>query len=186
MPIIYGFYSGQLRALAKTIKRDGEIQKKHIVKTYEAVNDAADHIDKIEDNWINWAQKQHGKELIYLASPYTHEDPAVMEERFQRVNKAAGVLLEQGHNIFSPISHFHPIAKAHNLPTEWEFWKRIDEIYISLSKQLWVLTQDGWKTSVGVNAEMEIARSQELQIWLVNPDDFKVTHLFYDPLSKNP
>lgn len=112
--------------------------------------------------------------LSYLATPYTHEDPAVMVQRFELVNKVAGVLLERGISVFSPISHFHPIAMAHKLPTGWEFWKEVDTVYLGLSREMLILDIDGVKESTGVNAEIEISRKLGLPIRKVDPNDFSI------------
>lgn len=64
---------------------------------------------------------------IYLAIPYT----GIEEESFNVVNKVAGELMQQGHIVYSPISHSHPIAKVSKLPTSYDYWKRVDEEFIS-------------------------------------------------------
>jgi len=108
--------------------------------------------------------------LIYLASPYTHDNDRVVEARVKLATKVAGELLKRGHVVFSPITHFHPIAKVCGLPTDWAFWKNIDEVYIKLSDYLYVLMQDGWEESVGVQAEIEIARELGKTIRYINKE----------------
>jgi hypothetical protein len=98
------------------------------------------------------------KGLIYLASPYSHPDPRVEEARFEAVCMAAGRLMAQGHHIFSPIAHSHPIAKRHKLPTDWEYWKKYDEAILRTCAHFWVYSRDGWRESTGVAAETAIAR----------------------------
>ena len=71
------------------------------------------------------------KTLVYLATPYTHPDPAVMEARFLAVNRVAARLMGEGLHIFSPISHTRPIAIAGDLQHDWEFWKQYDEAILS-------------------------------------------------------
>lgn len=101
-------------------------------------------------------------ELIYLACPYSHEDKMVMEERFKAVNKLAASLMGEGYYIFSPISHTHPIAIEGALPRGWEYWEGYDRTIIKACKGLCVFKLNGWKESVGVQAEIKIA--QELGI----------------------
>jgi hypothetical protein len=43
--------------------------------------------------------------MIYLASPYSHPDRAVREERFRGACRATAALLRSGHAVFSPIAH---------------------------------------------------------------------------------
>lgn len=49
--------------------------------------------------------------MIYLASPYSHPDPAVEELRFEAACEAACKLMQQGHHVFSPIAHTHPVGR---------------------------------------------------------------------------
>lgn len=101
--------------------------------------------------------KSDKKGLIYLATPYSHPNPEVMEQRFRAVNKVAAKLMEQGLHIFSPISHSHPISIEGNLPTNWEYWESYDRVFLNASQKLIVLKLDGWEESVGVAAEIRIA-----------------------------
>jgi hypothetical protein len=102
--------------------------------------------------------------FTYLASPYSHPDPEVRHQRFEAVNKAAAELMRRGHVIFSPISHSHIIARDHDLPTDWEFWERIDLEFVKKCDELWVLKLDGWEESKGVWAEICIAKSLDLPV----------------------
>jgi hypothetical protein len=60
-------------------------------------------------------------DLVYLASPYTHADKAVMEDRFRAACRYAACLMRRGINVFSPIAHSHPIAQF-GLPPDWQFF----------------------------------------------------------------
>ncbi len=95
--------------------------------------------------------------MIYLASPYSHPDPAVREERYRAACRATASLLRAGLIVFSPIAHSHALVE-HGLPTEWKFWEHIDRAYLERCDFLLVLMLEGWKASVGVQAEIGIAR----------------------------
>ena len=94
--------------------------------------------------------------MIYLASPYSHSDASVREERFQAACRAAAALIRAGHVVFSPVAHTHPIA-AHGLPYDWNFWERIDSAQLARCDDLVVLTLEGWQQSEGVQAELRLA-----------------------------
>lgn len=114
------------------------------------------------------------KFLTYLAVPYSHKDPQIREYRFKEANRAAGKLINDGHYVFSPISHTHPIAMISELPKGWEYWKTFDEIYLNSSHTLIVLTLDGWKESIGVTAEINLAKELSLIIYyMTETHDFK-------------
>ncbi len=96
---------------------------------------------------------------IYLATPYSsHADLVVRKARFEVVNKIAALLMNKGYLVFSPISHTHPIALAGDLPKGWEFWREYDLTFIEWCDEVFVLKQNGWKESVGVIAEIKIAK----------------------------
>ncbi len=95
---------------------------------------------------------------IYLACPYTHDDPAVREARFEAANRAAAKLMTPGHSVFSPISMTHPIAETADLPKGWEFWAGQDLPFLEWCDKVVVLQVPGWKESVGVQEEIRIAR----------------------------
>jgi nucleoside 2-deoxyribosyltransferase len=107
--------------------------------------------------------------LIYLATPYSHEDTAIRDERFNIACRVAARLMAQGHLIFSPIAHTHPIAMAGELPTDWEFWKRYDHAHLDAAAQVWVLRIDGWDRSKGVAAEIEYAMSKGKPVAYICP-----------------
>ena len=108
--------------------------------------------------------------MIYLASPYTHPDARVRERRFQEACRASAALLRAGVVVFSPIAHSHPIAN-YGLPTNWEFWERVDREYLARCDLLAVLTLPGWRESVGVQAEIQIAIELGLRIIFLNPGE---------------
>jgi hypothetical protein len=96
-------------------------------------------------------------ELIYIATPYSHSDSKVQQERFDKVNRFSAGLMGDGLYVFSPISHAHPIAEVGCLPKGWDFWSKYDRLMISKCTKLIVFMQDGWKESTGVQAEIKIA-----------------------------
>jgi hypothetical protein len=96
-------------------------------------------------------------QLIYLASPYTHADREVMEQRYQSVMACRAAMMRDGLHIYSPIVDCHEMSKRHELPHVWKYWQAFDELLISRCDRLWILTIDGWDGSKGVAAETQIA-----------------------------
>lgn len=107
--------------------------------------------------------------MIYLASPYTHPDPAIREARFRAAYRQAAEMFRCGIPVFSPIAYSHAIA-AHDLPLEWDFWERFDRAFLEVCAEVWVLTLDGWRESRGVQAEIELAHELGKPVVLVEPD----------------
>ncbi len=106
---------------------------------------------------------------IYLACPYSDLNPSVRSARFEQVNLAAGKLMNEGHLVFSPISHTHPIAIACNLPLDFDFWEAYDRTFLEWCDMMYVLTLDDWLKSKGVIKEMDIAKELGKPIHFINP-----------------
>lgn len=106
--------------------------------------------------------------LSYLASPYTDDDPKVRRTRFEAACAVVGKLMTQGHVVFSPIGHSHCLIEAGGCPVGWEYWQTFDRAIIEISKVVVVLCLDGWKESVGVQAEIAIAREIGIPISFVD------------------
>ncbi len=112
---------------------------------------------------------KHRNQLIYLASPYSHECDPVRELRFRQICEYAGYFMSMGYDIYSPIAHSHSIAVHSQLPTDWQFWRNTCTKMISKCDEFWVLTMDGWATSIGVREETKIAKQMGKNIKHVSP-----------------
>lgn len=108
--------------------------------------------------------------MIYLASPYSHADPKIIEARFEYATKVSGFLMNEGSVVFSPITHSHLVAKMWNMPTVWSFWQGQDLHILRRCDSLVVLAIPGWKESVGVQAEIEFAEDIEIPISMLYPE----------------
>ncbi len=107
--------------------------------------------------------------MIYLASPYSHPESSVREQRFRAACVAAVRLIRVGHIVFSPITHGHSLA-LHGLPTDWRFWERFDHRQLACCDEMIVLTLDGWRESEGVQAEIRLATEFGKPIRYLDPD----------------
>ena len=108
--------------------------------------------------------------MIYLASPYHHPEPDVMEDRFHKVAMATAHFLEQGLVVYSPIAHNHYLACNFNLPRDWPFWRKIDFGMLRHAEALYILTLPGWDKSVGVQAERDMAARLLIPTYLVDEE----------------
>ena len=94
--------------------------------------------------------------MIYLASPYSHPDPAVQQRRFEQVCGVASALMRNGTVVFSPIAHSHCISLAGGLPGDFIYWEEFDRTILSVCKALLVLKLEGWEESAGIKSEIAI------------------------------
>lgn len=101
---------------------------------------------------------------IYLASPYTAEDPLLRETRYQLSVYASAVLVNAGYIVYSPIAYTHVMATKYNIqPTNSDWWLTFDESFVKdWATVIAVLMIPGYKQSSGVNLELEWAREEGL------------------------
>lgn len=107
--------------------------------------------------------------MIYLATPYSHPDPAVREMRFREACRHAAFLMRAGQVVFSPIAHTHPIATQNGLPGGWDYWRRVDSEFLLRCDGLTVVQMDGWKESKGVAAEISLAKTYGVPVAFMRP-----------------
>lgn len=87
----------------------------------------------------------------YLASPYADYAGGIDAAAHEAcVN--AGLLLDTGVHVFSPIAHSHAIRCAIG-PRPHEFWMAADRRFMDAACGLIVLELDGWRESRGVKIE---------------------------------
>jgi hypothetical protein len=91
--------------------------------------------------------------MIYLASPYSGT-PEEMQERYEAARERTADFLSRNFMIYSPIVHCHELAKHHNLPKDFAFWRDYNFHFLALAEQLWVYMLPGWHTSQGVTREV--------------------------------
>ena len=102
---------------------------------------------------------------IYLASPYSHPDKSVRENRFRAACKAASLLMVQGYLVFSPIAHSHTIAQYLDNHLDLDFWLEIDLSFLdSWADEMWILCIPGWWESKGIRREIEHAKKHGIHV----------------------
>lgn len=102
-------------------------------------------------------------ELIYLACPYSNDDPLVEDARYQLVTKvAAALIVKTGCEVFSPITHSHLINRlavryaleeGESWGPTYDFWLRFDYHMLDVADWLYILTLVGWSESKGIQLE---------------------------------
>lgn len=105
--------------------------------------------------------------MIYLASPYSHPDPAVVKYRYQATRSQLAKMLDAGVYVYSPVVHFHHVAKHHELPTDAKFWSNHNRHMLNLANRMDVLCLDGWEESAGVGEELGWAKEFRIPVRLI-------------------
>ena len=110
------------------------------------------------------------RRIIYLAAPYTDPDPAIRQERYERVTEAAMRLVEQDHIVFSPLTHSHPIEVLSSAirPSDW--WCDFDETFMAVCTEMAILPLPGWERSSGVARERAYFEERGRPVWIIEPE----------------
>lgn len=108
--------------------------------------------------------------LIYLAIPYSW-NPEIANEV---ANKVSANLMKDGHVVFSPISHSHPIANNldKSLRKDHEFWMKqdlpilakCDELCLVNIKGIGIDSKKLINESRGVQEEINFAKKENIEI----------------------
>jgi len=97
---------------------------------------------------------------IYLAIPYSKIDK---QYSYELVNKATIYFINKGNNVYSPITHTHPLVMM-GLDGAWDFWAECDYQFIDWADEIVVVippVDNGWQLveeSVGVQAEIKYGK----------------------------
>lgn len=103
--------------------------------------------------------------FYYLASPYTHEDPAVVEQRVELAHQYYSEFTVHGLHIHNATYESHRAARTHKLPTHYQFWLAHNSAFIIPSAGVIVAEIDGHEQSNGVRSEIEEARRLGLPVY---------------------
>lgn len=91
----------------------------------------------------------------YMATPYSTY-PSGIDRAFIDAAIAAGEFIKHGINVYSPITHTHPIAVNSNMdPYSHDIWMPLDEQMMENAHGLIVLKMPNWQASKGISMEVE-------------------------------
>ncbi len=113
--------------------------------------------------------------VLYVASPYYHDNPWVMVDRYEATSRFCLLLLAQGYCPISTVMIWHPAKKQFNITScESKIMQGCLEL-LSKCDTVVVLTLPGWKESKGVQEEVAFARSLEIPVRYMNEKDAVIT-----------
>jgi len=105
--------------------------------------------------------------LAYLACPYSDPDPKVRERRWVMVTGAMACLMKDRKRVvYSPITSTHFLVDL-GIPLGWDFWEAPSLQMLERCDCLIVLGLEGWKSSVGVQAELAHARALNIPTYFL-------------------
>jgi hypothetical protein len=113
---------------------------------------------------------------VYIAVPYSHPDARVRDNRAREADRYAVYLLNRGMTFYSPISMTHGMCKSglvsvatEHGESDWERYAAMDTAHLANCRELHVLCVQGWFESVGVRAEIRLARELDMQVVFIEP-----------------
>lgn len=101
--------------------------------------------------------------MLYLAAPYNHPEPEVVERRMSMVYAKILTLMNDGHVVVSPLLN-DPLVKIGQLPTAWSYWQRYSETLLSSCERMVVLNLEGWDQSTGIAGEIDFCRKRSIPV----------------------
>ena len=102
--------------------------------------------------------------MIFIASPYLHNDTEVMEHRFLTVEQYVAECLFNGECVISPIVSYHHMANRFDMRKDFKFWKEVNHDLLERSDSIRVLMLPEWRESRGVLDEMAVSSYINLPI----------------------
>ncbi len=107
--------------------------------------------------------------LAYLATPYSKYKPGI-EQAFIDAAKLAALLMRAGVNVYSPITHTHPID-----PFDHAIWMPFDEAMMTAADVLLVAHMQGWQESFGIAHEIKFFEDAGKPIFDLDPQTLVMT-----------
>lgn len=110
--------------------------------------------------------------MIYLAQPYSNDPEYNYKKACQFLAYAAR---EWPVKVFySPIVHWHEVAKRYSLPTDAGYWwTQNSYIMKNAASEMWVLQLPGWRMSKGLGMELTYAPECNLTITYIEMGQYE-------------
>jgi hypothetical protein len=81
-----------------------------------------------------------------------------MEQRFRQTREFVNYYLRLGVPLMSPIVYCHQFATEFAAPTDALSWAPLNEELLGRSSEMWILRLAGWKSSLGIQMESQMAK----------------------------
>lgn len=110
--------------------------------------------------------------FYYISNPYNGTEEQ-REERAQLAARVCGELLKRDIHVWSPIVHNHALMKSVDFSLEERRSLMLDFDFSLLraARGMIVLEIEGWESSFGVKAEIDLCRELGKPVKYLHPDD---------------
>ena len=114
-------------------------------------------------------------QLVFIATPYSHSDPTIVEQRRKTVGNVCARLIEKGVHPISPglygLSLMEFKAKE---DTSWESWSDLCIAILKKCSAMFIIDVKDWEKSNGVKGELEKALLLDIPVYLLNPETLEI------------
>jgi hypothetical protein len=101
--------------------------------------------------------------MIYIAAPYGHEDPNVVDGRMTMVYAVMASLMRKGVHCVTPL-FMHEVVVRHQLDGSFAFWEEYCFDILQRCDKMVVLKLQGWDVSRGVQAEIKFCEEHNIPV----------------------
>lgn len=133
------------------------------------------------------------RQMIYLATPYWHEEEIIRTERVRAAALLTRALIRRGLPVFSPIVHSHTLnhyagadVKKSKLPLSNQDWINLDFMYLGACNMMLVAQIHGWRESSGIKQELEFCTKMKIPVTMMLPYECGILMEQEDKTSTQP
>lgn len=101
--------------------------------------------------------------MIYIASPYSHENKLIESWRYEQAFAYARKLTAKGEVAFSPITYGHQFA-LRDFPGDASYWYSFNRQMLLASHSIHLLQLPGWEESSGIAMELDFAKNNMMPV----------------------
>lgn len=114
--------------------------------------------------------------MIYLAAPYSHENPEIETERNRIIDNVTMNLVMMGFVVYSPITHGCALVRSAILDdteigTDWKAWERHCLGMLEKADSMMILALEGWAKSKGIDAEIDYCNENQIPVTILTELD---------------
>lgn len=130
---------------------------------------------KREEDWF----------MYYVASPYSHPDPAVRKERYELAVGAAKTLTRLGYSAFVPIAYdgLWDMDPNYTVDHSWSFWEKIDLPILDRCAALILFELPDWEKSRGVAGELDHCAQVGIPVMSISLADLQNDEIIHRKMS---
>lgn len=107
-------------------------------------------------------------DIIFVSSPYTSDDPLVVELRMQALTRYLATLASENKVAFSPLLMHFCLDSGVDLPSDFDFWANFCLNLLYKCDVVHVLKLAGWDKSKGVLTEIAFAEENDIPVVYVD------------------